>query len=244
MTPGPAADARRPGAASLRDGVVASLALVPSVFVYGTVFGGLAVQTGLTVTQVLGMSLLVFAGASQFVAVPMLAAGASAAAIVVTTYVINMRHYLMAATLAPSFRGFRRRWLALIAHLINDESFAVAVARSQPPDPWVYLGSAVAISGSFVTGVAVGVALGGLVDRPERYGLDFAFPAVFLALVAVQLRRRTDWLVAIGAAVLAVALALLLPGNWHIVVAGLIVSVLAASLVPLAEAELSPEDPA
>jgi 4-azaleucine resistance transporter AzlC len=244
LTPGPAADARRPGAASLRDGVVASLALVPSVFVYGTVFGGLAVQTGLTVAQVLGMSLLVFAGASQFVAVPMLAAGASAAAIVVTTYVINMRHYLMAATLAPSFRGFRRRWLALIAHLINDESFAVAVARSQPPDPWVYLGSAVAISGSFVTGVAVGVALGGLVDRPERYGLDFAFPAVFLALVAVQLRRRTDWLVAIGAAVLAVALALALPGNWHIVMAGLVVSVLAASLLPVDEAEPSPEDPA
>jgi len=134
----------------LRDGLVASLALVPSVFVYGSVFGGLAVQAGLTPAQVLGMSVLVFAGASQFVAVPMIAAGAPALAIVVTTYVVNMRHYLMAATLAPSFRGFRRLWLALIAHLINDESFAVAVARSRPPDAWVYLGSAAAISGAFV----------------------------------------------------------------------------------------------
>src|SRR2546423_13728593 len=119
--------------ALVRDGVVASLALVPSVFVYGTVFGGLAVQAGLRPLEVWGMSVLVFAGASQFVAVPLLAAGAPAAAIVLTTYVINMRHYLMAATLAPSFRAFPRGWLALVAHVINDESVAVAVGRRQPP---------------------------------------------------------------------------------------------------------------
>ena len=70
-------------------------------------------------------------------------------------------------------------------------------------------------------------------SRPERYGLDFAFPAVFLALVAVQLRRRADWLVAVGAAVVAVALALVLPGNWHIVVTGLVVSAVAAWVLPL-----------
>src|SRR2546425_3737519 len=210
----------QPVSKTFRDGLVASLALVPSVFVYGSVFGGLAVQAGLTPAQVLGMSVLVFAGASQFVAVPMIAAGAPALAIVVTTYVVNMRHYLMAATLAPSFRGFRRLWLALIAHLINDESFAVAVARSRPPDAWVYLGSAAAISGAFVGGVAVGTALGGLVERPERYGLDFAFPAVFLALVAVQLRRRADWLVAIGAPALAGAPGLVVPRHLGILGGG------------------------
>src|SRR2546426_6616558 len=227
----------QPVSKTFRDGVVASLALVPSVFVYGSVFGGPAVQAGLTPARVPGMSVLAFAGASQSVAVPMIAAGAPALAIVVTTYVVNMRHYLMAATLAPSFRGYPRRRLALIAHLINDESFAVAVARSRPPDARVYLGSAAAICGAFIAGVAVGVALGGLVERPERYGLDFAFPAVFLALVAVQLRHRADWLVAIGAAVLAVALALVLPGDWHIVGADLVVSLLAASVLPVDAAD-------
>jgi 4-azaleucine resistance transporter AzlC len=215
----------------VREGLVASLALVPSVFVYGTVFGGLAVQAGLRPLEVWGMSLLVFAGASQFVAVPMLAAGAPALAIVLTTYVINMRHYLMAATLAPSFRSFPRGWLALVAHVINDESFAVAVARRHPPDPWVFIGSAVAVSGAFMAGVGVGTPLGGLVADPARWGLDFAFPAVFLALVALQLRRAADWLVALAAAVLAVAVALVLPGTWHIVVAGVVVSTLAAWLL-------------
>jgi 4-azaleucine resistance transporter AzlC len=205
---------------------------VPSVFVYGTVFGGLAVQAGLRAVEVWGMSLLVFAGASQFVAVPMIAAGASPLAIVVTTYVVNMRHYLMAATLAPAFRAFPRGWLALVAHVLNDESFAVAVARQNPPDPWVYIGSAVAVCGAFLAGVLVGTQLGGLVADPARWGLDFAFSAVFLALVAVQLRGRAEWLIALASAALAVAIALVLPGNWHIVITGVVVSGVAALLLP------------
>lgn len=213
------------------EGLVASLALVPSVFVYGSVFGGLAVQAGLLPLEVWAMSVLVFAGASQFVAVPMIAAGAPPVAVILTTYVVNMRHYLMAATLAPSFRHFRRPWLALVAHVVNDESFAVAVARANPPDAWFFLGSAAAIAGAFLGGVVTGTLLGGLVEDPARYGLDFAFPAVFLALVAVQLRRRGDWLVAVAAGVLAVAISIALPGNWHIVIAGVAVSALAARLL-------------
>ena len=63
---------------------------------------------------------------------------------------------------------------------------------------------------------------------PARWGLDFAFPAVFLALVGAQLRSRADWLVALASGVLAVAVALVLPGNWHIIIAGVTVSAVAA----------------
>jgi 4-azaleucine resistance transporter AzlC len=176
------------------------------------------------------MSVLVFAGAAQFVVVPMLAAGASPFTVILTTYVVNMRHYLIAATLAPAFRGFPRGWLALIAHVVNDESFAITVSHSDPPKAWVYLGSALAIAGAFLGGVGVGTRLGGLVADPARYGLDFAFPAVFLALVATQLHRRGDWVVAVSAAVVGLALVTLLPGNWHIIIAGLLVSGLGALL--------------
>jgi len=215
-------------AARFREGFVASFALMPSVFAYGSVFGGLAVQTGLRPVEVWVMSVLVFAGAAQFVAVPMIGAGASPLAVILTTYVVNMCHYLMAATLAPAFRSFPRRWLALVAHVVNDESFAIAVARSSPPNPSLYLGSALAIGAAFLSGMTVGTLLGGLVEEPERWGLDFAFPAVFLALVAAQLRRVGDWLVAAGSAALALVIAVTVPGNWHIVIAGLTVSVLGA----------------
>ncbi|MGH7308921.1 MAG: AzlC family ABC transporter permease [Candidatus Rokuibacteriota bacterium] len=215
-------------AARFREGLVASLALVPSVFAYGSVFGGVAVQSGLRPLEVWVMSVLVFAGAAQFVAVPMIGAGASPLAVILTTYVVNLRHYLMAATLAPAFRGFPRRWLALVAHVVNDESFAIAVARSNPPNPSLYLGSALAIGAAFLGGMAAGTVLGGLVADPERWGLDFAFPAVFLALVVVQLRRAGDWLVATGGAALALVIAVTVPGSWHIVIAGLSVSVLGA----------------
>jgi len=161
----------------------------------------------------------------------MIAAGAPPLAIILTTYVVNMRHYLMAATLAPSFRGFRRRWLALIAHVIK---------TSRSPSPWRARGRPTRGSTSAArppsrapsSGVAVGTALGGLVERPERYGLDFAFPRCSGARGRAA-APANDWLVAIGAAVLAVALALVLPGNWHIVVAGLTVSALGALLLPL-----------
>src|SRR3989442_7916202 len=110
---------------ALRDGVVASLVVAPSVFVYGTVFGGLAVQAGLRTIETLGMSLLVFSCAAQFAAVPMLGAGASSLTIVLATFVINMRHYLMAAPLAPAFPGFPPRRGALVPHGSNDQSFAI-----------------------------------------------------------------------------------------------------------------------
>jgi predicted branched-subunit amino acid permease len=119
-----------------------------------------------------------------------------------------------------------------VAHVLNDESFAVAVARQNPPDPWVYIGSALAVSGSFLAGMLVGTQLGGLVADPARWGLDFAFPAVFLALVAMQLRGRAEWLIALSSGVVALAIALSLPGNWHIVITGVLVSGVAALFLP------------
>jgi 4-azaleucine resistance transporter AzlC len=215
-----------------REGVLASIALIPSVFVYATVWGALARQS-LWPAEIVAMCLLVTAGASQFVAVPMIAAGAPVLTIVLITYVVNMRHYLMAAVLAPSFRGFPRGRTAVLAHLVNDEAFAVATTRANPPDPWFYLGSAAAIYAAFLGGAFTGSLLGGLVRDPERLGLDFAFPAVFLALVAVQLRRVGDWLVAVASGALAVALALVVPHNWHILLAGLGVSGAGALLMRL-----------
>ncbi len=107
----------------------AGTTVVPSVLAYAAVFGGLARQTGLSLGETVAMCLLVSAGTAQFVALPMLAAGAPAWLLVVTTYIVNLRHNLMAASLAPYFARLSRWRLALVAHGLSDEAYALTLAR-------------------------------------------------------------------------------------------------------------------
>ena len=111
---------------------------------YGIVWGGLARQAGLSLGELVAMCLLVTAGTAQFVALPMIQSGAPAWLLVVTTYIVNLRHYLMAASLAPHFAHLSRGRLALLAHGVTDESYALTMARyaEHPPHPAYYAGSA------------------------------------------------------------------------------------------------------
>ena len=120
--------------------------VVPSIVAYGVVWGGLARQAGLSLGELVAMCLLVTAGTAQFVALPMLQSGAPAWLLVVTTYIVNLRHYLMAASLAPYFAHLSRGRLALLAHGITDESYALTTARfaRQPAHPAYFAGSAAA----------------------------------------------------------------------------------------------------
>ena len=129
--------------AGVRD---AATTVVPSVVAYGAVWGGLARQGGLSLGEIVAMCLLVSAGTAQFVALPMLTAGAPAWLLVVTTYVVNLRHYLMAASLAPFFTGLSRGRLALLAHGVTDESYALTLARfgrrpAEPVAPLIRMGA-------------------------------------------------------------------------------------------------------
>jgi 4-azaleucine resistance transporter AzlC len=224
---------RQEARTGLRD---AATTVVPSILAYGAVWGGLARQHGLSVGEALAMCLLVSAGTAQFVALPMLGSGAPAWLLVVTTYIVNLRHYLMAASLAPYFAGLSRWRLALLAHGISDESYALTQARfaGQPAHPAYFAGVVVAIYGAFYGGSLAGALLGSRIPDPRRFGLDFVFPAVFIAILAPILRARWQWAVAGVAAMIALAVAVGVGGTWHIAVAGLSASVLGVWLVPYA----------
>jgi predicted branched-subunit amino acid permease len=178
------------------------------------------------------MSVIVASGSAQFVAVPMIAAGASAGLIALTTYVISLRHYLMAASLAPVVRHLPRWAQALMAYGINDESYALTIARwrRRPAHAAYFFGSASGMYGAWFSSSAAGGLLGVALREPERYGLDFTFPAVFLALLLSQLSDRNALAVAVLAGVLALISAHLLPGKWHIVFAGIGASLAGAFL--------------
>jgi predicted branched-subunit amino acid permease len=164
----------------------------------------------------------------------MLQAGAPAWLLIVTTYIVNLRHYLMAASLAPHFAHLRRAYLAALAHGISDESYALTTARyaREPAHPAYFAGSAAATFAAWYAGAILGGLLGGRVPDPHRYGLDFVFPAVFIAILARTLRAPWQWAVAGVAAAVALAVKVTFGGTWHIAVAGLGASLLGVWLAP------------
>jgi 4-azaleucine resistance transporter AzlC len=227
----PPARARVEAWAGVRDALTT---VVPSILAYGAVWGGLARQAGLSLGELVAMSLLVTAGTAQFVALPMLRAGDPAWLLVLTTYVVNLRHYLMAASLAPFFAHLSRARLLLLAHGVTDEAYALTMARyaRHPAHPAYFAGSAAATYAAWYAGSAAGGVLGGRIPDPYRYGLDFIFPAVFIAILARTVRAPWQWAVAGAAAAVAVAVRATVGGTWHIALAGLGAAALGAWIAP------------
>lgn len=195
-----------------------------SIAAYGLVWGVLAGQAGVTPLEVVLMSGLVFAGASQFVALESWTPGElPVLAIVITTAIVNLRMLLMTATLRP-LTTHLPRWKALLSvYLVADENWAMTmgeVAKGRGTVGFL-VGSGVCSLIAWVSSTLIGRLLGAVVDDPTRYGLDFAFTATFIALLLGMWKGKGDLVPWIVAALVAIATARLVPGNWYIVVGGL-----------------------
>jgi len=195
---------------------------------YGVVFGILARQTGLSGAQSLLMSAAVFAGSSQFVALELWGMPLPVFTIVVTTLVVNLRHVLMGAALAPHLEGMPRggRWLAVF--FVADENWALTMAAlAQRPRAGAEFAAGYLVGGgllfylSWLASTWAGLACGGMVRDPAAWGLDFAFTAAFIALLVLFWRGRGDLLPWLVAAVVALMASRLIPGKWYILLGGL-----------------------
>ena len=187
-----------------RAGARAVLPLMPAVAAFGASFGVLAQAAGMGATASLVMSATTFAGSAQFAVVSVLGAGGTAAAAIVAAVLLNARYGPMALAAAQVFRGGRLRRL-LEAQLLVDESWALS-NRDGRFDRKVMLGAGALLYVGWNAGTALGVAAGDNLADPATLGLDAAFPALFLALLAPLLRSRT----AVAAALLGAAIALAL----------------------------------
>lgn len=205
------------------DGAKRSIPIAVSVFAYGLVFGVLARQAGLSLLEALLMSGLVFAGASQFVALGLWAVSLPVGAIILTTLIVNLRHLLMGASISPWFSRlpFARAYGTLF--FLSDESWALLMgefARGKRNAAFL-LGSGVALYVAWVSAAIVGRTLGGVIQDPAQWGLDFAITAVFIALLVGLWRGKQDILPWIVAAIVATAAAHWLPGKWYILLGAL-----------------------
>jgi len=205
-------------------GAARALPIVLGYVPIGLAFGVLAAGAGLTLGAVLGISVIVFAGSSQFMAVAMLSGGAGLVPITVAAFFINLRHFLMSAALAPHLRRFGPARLMPLAHELTDESFAIhstgfAAGMDPPYRELVALNATAQIT--WVASTALGCLAGNLIPEPAALGLDFALPAMFIGLLAGRLTGGRQTMVAVVAGIGAVAGALVLPGNWNVVLAAI-----------------------
>ena len=174
-------------------GIKATLPLVIEPF--GMIFGAVATAAGLSPAATLGMSLFVYAGSAQFIGAGLVAAGTPVAIIVLTTFVVNLRHALYAASLGPYVRRLPQRWLLPLGFWLTDETYVVAIQRYERPDDapykhWYFLGSALAMYIPWQVWTAVGIVAGQSIPNLAAWGLDFAMVVMFIGMVVPMIRNR------------------------------------------------------
>jgi len=219
-----------------RRGLLASLPLAPGVAAFGLLYGMMARQVGFRPWETVAMSVLVHAGSAQFTALGMWGV-AGAAQIVLTTLVINLRHLLMGASIAPYLRGLHPLRKALLALWMSDESYALAIAEYERGrgSHGYFLGANSGVYVVWAVSGLLGALLGMAIPDPARYGLDLVFPLAFLGLMMAFVRDRIGAAVAVTAAVLALLGFYWLPGKWYVLVAGLLGSGLGVVLEEVSE---------
>lgn len=188
-------------------GVRRQLPILLGVAPFGAIYGALAVGAGLAPTAAQAMSTIVFAGSSQFIAASLFGTGAPWVVIVLTTFVVNLRHALYSASLAPYVAHLPLRWKLPLAYLLTDEAYAVVIQHYRSGDNpalahWFYAGGGLALWTTWQVSTAAGVFFGAHV--PASWGLDFTLALTFIALLVPSLRDRPTLLAATVAAVVAI----------------------------------------
>jgi len=207
----------------VRDSLPVALSVVP----FGLTCGVMGLTVGLTFLETVSMSVLVFAGAAQFISMTMLGAGITAfSLIVLTTLLINLRHLLMGASLAPYMARLPMPLQAVLAFGLVDETYALIMNRILVKEysPGYQMGCNVNFYLVWVASTAAGVFLGGYIPDPLAWGLDFALPALLMALLIPRLADRPSYFACVVSALVAVLGALYLPGKWYIIIACLAAS--------------------
>ncbi|RNB78503.1 branched-chain amino acid ABC transporter permease [Brevibacillus nitrificans] len=207
---------------------------IPTLLGYlsiGFAAGVVEKTAGLSITEIALLSICLYAGSAQFIAAGMMAANGSASAIIITIFFVNLRHILLSAALSPYFRHLTPVRNMLIGTLLTDETFGVAIneaaKRKRISEKWMHGLNITAYANWIIANIA-GAYLGQWIADPEKFGLDFALPAMFIGLLVLSMVSRKQWrldiVVGISAVVLAVGVSLVLGGNIGVIAATLIAS--------------------
>ncbi len=209
----------------IKSGFLRGMPVVFGYFPIGFAFGILAANAGMSIGEVLLMSLLVYAGSAQLIAVGLLENQAGLLTLTITTFLVNLRHLLMSAALAPSLGHLRRFQQAFFAFELTDETFAVHSVdfenEKSPPPKRIFATNATAHL-SWISSSVLGAWTGSILTGLEAWGIDYALPAMFISLLALQIKTSKHIAVAAISLLLSTLLFRGFGGHWHIIAATLI----------------------
>lgn len=204
-------------------GVREEVPLLVGVFPFGMIYGALALNAGLSLAASQMMSSIVFAGSAQFITAQLVHDAAPGLVIVLTIAVVNLRHMLYSASLAPYLEKLPVRWKALLAYLLTDEAYAPTALKFEREGAsslghWFLFGAGLALWSTWQISTGLGIFLGAAI--PQNWPLDFALPLTFIALVMPVLRNRPAVMAALSAGLVAL-LAYNLPFKLGLILAAL-----------------------
>ena len=212
-------------------GVRDELPILIGVIPFGMIYGVLALAAGLPPGAAQAMSAVVFAGSAQFLAVKLIGTGTPALVVILTAFIVNLRHALYSASVAPHLKHMSPLWKGLLAYLLTDEAFVVTITHYNAPASssplteeegnkhWYFLGTGLALWGSWQISTAVGIFLGAQV--PSAWSLDFTLALTFIALLVPNIKDRPTAVAALAAGITAM-LAYGLPYKLGLIAAALV----------------------
>jgi 4-azaleucine resistance transporter AzlC len=204
--------------------VRAEIPLLIGGFPFGMIYGALALGAGLSPAASQMMSSVVFAGSAQFIAAQLVHENTPGLVIVLTIAVVNLRHMLYSASLAPYAASLPMRWKALLSYLLTDEAYAPTIIHYEkeglhPHAHWFWLGAGLVLWIDWQISTALGIFLGAAI--PASSSLEFALPLTFIAMLVPVLKDRPAIAAALSAGVVALV-AFSLPYQLGLIVAALV----------------------
>ncbi|MEO8970638.1 MAG: AzlC family ABC transporter permease [Ktedonobacteraceae bacterium] len=205
-------------------GIRDELPILLGVLPFGMIYGVSAISAGIPASIAQAMSCIVFAGAAQFVIAQLIAAGTPFLVVILTAFIVNIRHILYSASVSSHTRKLHPLWKWLLAYLLTDEAYAVTILHYQKPGDetekhWYFLGAGLALWTTWQLSTAAGIFLGDHI--PASWSLDFASTLTFIALVVPALKDRVSTTAALAAAFTAL-LVIALPLKLGIAIAALV----------------------
>lgn len=213
------------------DGLRSTFPLGLPVAAYGAVYGMLAQQAGASALEATLLNLFVFAGAAQMAVMEYWQHPLPVLTIATVTFLINLRLVLLTASLRPWLKPLPVRLVYPLLHNVSDESWSVAMIRYREGarDAGIVLGCNLVVILAWFPATIIGFAIGGRIGDPARFGLDFAFTAVFAAMLFAGYRHRNDLAPWFASGIAAWLVWWLVPGTWYVLaggVAGVVVAML------------------